>query len=139
MNIHYKIVELWPDDHLIVARYWTDNITEEMLASDTNRKEDGTPVRCRTDVSLNLPVPTPSVDEVETIVKGNAPLTWLKMLESKLDPKIDTEVDHIKALLNVKKTASEKEMILPLPLISKELSKELSEEDIQKLIENITK
>lgn len=139
MNIHYKIVELWPDDHLIVARYWTDNITEEMLASDANRKEDGTPVRCRTDVALNLPVPTPSVDEIDTLVKGGAPLTWLKMLESKLDPDIDTEVDHIKALLNVKKTAPEKEMISSSPLIGKEFSKELSEEDIQKLIENITK
>jgi hypothetical protein len=139
MNIHYKIVELWPDDHLIVARYWTDNITEEMLASDTNRKEDGTPVRCRTDVALNLPVPTPPVNDVDILVKRNVPLSWLKMMESKLDPDIDTEVDHINDLLNIKKTAPEEEMVLPPPLIAKELSKELSEEDIQKLIENITK
>ena len=135
MNIHYKIVELWPNDHLIVARYWTDNITEEMLASDSNRKEDGTPVRCRTDVSLNLPVPTPSIDEVDSIVKSNVPLQWLKMLEAKLNPEIDTEVEHLKALVNVKKTSTEQDMVLPPPI----LSKELSEDDIQKLIENITK
>ena len=138
MNIHYKIVELWPDDHLIVARYWTDIITEEMLASDSNRKEDGTPVRCRTDVSLNLPVPTPGVDEIDAIIKQNVPLAWLKMLEAKKNPNIYTEVDNIKDLVNVKKTMSESDIILSdvSPFTQ---SNELSENDIQNLIDNIKK
>jgi hypothetical protein len=63
------------------------------------------------------------------------PLQWLKMLEAKLNPEIDTEVEHLKALVNVKKTSTEQDMVLPPPI----LSKELSEDDIQKLIENITK
>jgi hypothetical protein len=133
MNIHYKIVELWPNDHLIVARYWTDNITEEMLASDPNRKEDGTPVRCRTDVSIGLPVPTPSTDEVDVMVKKNVPLAWLKMLEAKLDPQIDTEVDHIYSLLNAVKTTDE-ETVMSSSVVE---PPELIGEDIQKLIDRL--
>lgn len=133
MNIHYKIVELWPDDHLIVVRYWTDLVTEEMLASDPNRKEDGTPVRCRTDVSLNLPVPSSSIDEIEKIAKNGAPIAWLKLMEAKLDPKIDTEVDHIKPLLNVVKTTTEEEVSGSNVVIATEFV----EEDIQKLIEKL--
>ena len=81
MNIHYKIVELWPDDHLMVARYWTDVLTEEMLAGDANRNSDGTPVRCRTDVAINIPIPVPTGKELDVFIKRNAPLGWLKMME----------------------------------------------------------
>jgi len=134
MNIHCKIVEVWPEDHLIVARYWTDVITEEMLASDSNRKENGTPVRCRTDVSITLPVPTPSIEEIDAIIKRNVPLEWLKMLEAKKDPNINTEVDHINNLVNVEKTFTETEIVPVLPLAQ---SDELSEEDINKLLNTI--
>ena len=55
MDIKYKIVEVWPENLTFVIRYYTDFLTEEMLAVDDNRRPDGTPVRCRTDVSHNIP------------------------------------------------------------------------------------
>ena len=33
MDIHYKIIEVNPDEHSIVVRYFTDLMTEEMLAT----------------------------------------------------------------------------------------------------------
>ena len=144
MNIHYKIVELWPNDHLMVARYWTDVLTEEMLAGDENRKEDGTPVRCRTDVAINIPIPVPSGEELDIFLKKNAPLGWLKMMEDVKNPDVDTDANHVSSLLNVAKstTMSEiEELVKPIspPVDPVQNSGELSEEDIQKLIDNIKK
>lgn len=143
MNIHYKIVEFWPDDHLVVVRYWTDVLTEEMLASDGNRKEDGTPTRCRTDVAINIPIPVPSENEMDSLLKKNAPLGWLKMMEDVKNPDVDTDASIVSSLLHVSKTTTMneiEELNKPVPLVSNQQtnnSNELSEEDIQKLIDNI--
>jgi hypothetical protein len=149
MNIHYKIVELWPDDHLIVVRYWTDVITEEMLASDANRKEDGTPVRCRSDISLNLPIPVPTGNDLDIFLKSAGPIGWLKMLEDVKDPNVNTDTSGIKSLVNVQKTTTFDEISnlhprapvptdLPnLPVLND--NTELTEDDIKKMIENIKK
>lgn len=99
MNLHYKIVEVWPKDHLIVARFWTDILSEEYLASDSNRKYDGTPVRCRSDVSITLPVPAPIGEELEEMIVRQAPVAWLKTLEDVIDPNIDTSMSHIEYML----------------------------------------
>jgi hypothetical protein len=152
MNIHYKIVELWPDDHLIVARYWTDNISEESLASDLNRKQDGTPVRCRSDVSINLPVPMPTTsEEIGELVKIYSPFEWLNTLEAVQDPNVHTALDTVIGLVGVTKktnidevkeiqTIREKLRAESLKMIPEEQTnefKELSDDDIQKLIEAV--
>jgi hypothetical protein len=136
MNIHYKIVELWPDDHLIVARYWTDILTEEFLASSPDRKEDGTPVRCRTDVSLGVPIPAPSEEELEKFILYNAPVVFLKTLEDVKDPDVDTSMTNILALKGKKYTTENAETMLKYNNgMAKE---ELSEEEIQKLIDQVS-
>jgi len=124
MNIHYKIVEVWPNDHLIVARYWTDNVSEESLAGDSNRKEDGTPVRCRSDVAITLPIPAPTGIELEKIILANAPRAWLETLEKVADPNIDTSLNDIQSLLGVtkSKTTQQIEDILNVNPASKQLS-----------------
>jgi len=98
-NLHYKIIEVWPDDHLIVARYWTDVLSEETLASDANRNPDGTPVRCRTDVAINLSVPPEKGDDLDKLLVSHAPYEWLKKIEAVRDPNTDTNMDHVKALV----------------------------------------
>jgi hypothetical protein len=141
MNIHYKIVELWPNDHLIVARYWTDVLTEEMLASDSNRREDGTPVRCRSDVSLNLPIPVPTGNDLNEFLMKNAPFVWLKMLEDVRNPDINTDTSPLHAELHVKKstTLTEVEELFKLPTEVPPNNQDLTESDIQKLIDNLKK
>ena len=145
MNIHYKIVEVWPDDHLMVARYWTDILTEEMLAGDVNRNPDGTPVRCRTDVAINIPIPVPSVEELDIFIKKNAPLGWLKMMEDVKNPDVDTDVSHVSSLLRVTKTTTMNEIeeinkpLIPDFVEPASSSVELTETDIQNLINSLKK
>jgi hypothetical protein len=136
MNIHYKIIELWPNDHLIVARYWTDNITEEMLASDGNRKEDGTPVRCRTDVSFNLSVPPEEGEDLNKLIVKNTPLNWLKLLESVLDPNINTDINHIAPLVGVTKSINE-ETLIKLTAAPTMIVPELQESEIEELLKGL--
>jgi hypothetical protein len=110
MNVHYKIVETWPNDHLIVARYWTDNLPEVELASDTNRNADGTPVRCRSDVAISLPIPAPNGDELDKLITSQAPLDWLKRLEAAKDPNTNTDISHITAMIGQQFTKTEQQM-----------------------------
>lgn len=129
MNLHYKIVEVWPSDHLIVARYWTDVLSEEFLASDSNRKEDGTPVRCRSDVSLTLPIPTPTGKELEELIIRQAPLDWLKTLEKVQAPDIDTSMADILKLKGAQFTTDVSKILNPFDT--------LTDDDIQKMIDNL--
>jgi len=134
MNIHYKIVELWPDDHLIVVRYWTDNLSEEFLASDSNRKEDGTPVRCRSDVSLTLPVPAPTGVSLEKMILMNAPKVWLQTLEDVQNPEVDTSLSEIKNMVGVVKSKSTKQIE---EMLNVGETQQLSDAEITDLINKI--
>jgi hypothetical protein len=144
MNIHYKIVEAWPNDHLIVARYWTDILTEEMLASDSSRKEDGKPVRCRTDVSMNLPIPVPTVEELDKILKTGAPTGWLKMMEDVINPDINTDLSSVVSKFYEKKSVAltdiEELLKSQIPEVDvRDNNQDLTENDIQRLIDNLKK
>lgn len=136
MKIHYKIVEVWPNDHLIVVRYWTDLITEEFLASGPEKLEDGSPVRCRSDVALSIPIPPPSDSELQTFILNNAPSAFLQTLEDIQNPEIDTSMSSILSLKG-KQFTGEK---VPQPENFEPGSekKELTEEEIEKLIEQVT-
>lgn len=105
MKLKYKIIEVHPDQHSIVVRFYTDEISEEKLVSQFN--EDGSPLmtsegniaRCRTDYSINIwKVPAPEGQELhDTIVRG-APVDWLKLQGLILDDSVDTSMNHIHAL-----------------------------------------
>jgi hypothetical protein len=131
MNLHYKIVEVWPNDHLIVTRYWTDNISEEFLASDVNRREDGSPARCRSDVAITLPIPAPTGKELEELIVRNAPLEWLKTLEKVQAPEIDTSMSEILKIKDNVNTVDVNEK-------PKQIDGTLSDEEIQEMINKIT-
>jgi hypothetical protein len=136
MNLHYKIVEVWPSDHLIVARYWTDVLSEEFLTSDSNRKEDGTPVRCRSDVSLTLPIPAPTGKDLEDFIVRQAPIEWLETLEKVQAPEIDTSMKDVQFLVGVvnTKTSNEVKTIKE----GGSFSQALTDEEIQKMIAKIS-
>jgi hypothetical protein len=133
MNIHYKIVEVWPNDHLIVVRYWTDKLSEEFLASGPDRKEDGTPVRCRSDVSLTLPVPAPTGAALEKFILSNIPMVWLQTLENVQDPNVNTDMSAIENLLGVVSVKSSKE----IQQATTGQTQQLSDSEISSLIAKI--
>ena len=121
MNIKYKIIEVWPDEHQIVVRYTTDLITEESVV--LARDADDNIVRCRTDVPITLPIPTPTGDALDSLIMQNAPVTFLKTKESVLDPNLDTSLSDLESLINVSKTQTyNEEYRLTIEEIDKVLS-----------------
>jgi hypothetical protein len=101
MNVKYKIIEVWPDEHQIVVRYTTDLITEDsvVLTRDANNNI----VRCRTDVPITLPIPIPTGDALDNLILHSAPVSFLVTKESVINPEIET--GDLSSLLNVSKTA----------------------------------
>jgi hypothetical protein len=134
MNIHYRIIEVWPDDHLFVVRYTTDKITEEMLkvANDVNRRPDGTPMRCRTDVSLDMPIPPLEGQVLEDFILMNAPMAWLRKMEAVNNPDIDTSLTNVKAMLGKTVIKNTDELLAKKADV-------LTDDDIKSLINSLSK
>lgn len=107
MKIKYRVLSIEEDKHSMVVRYWTDKITEEMLATEfepngkIRKTKYGYPVRCTTDYNLtfydNL---YPTDEEVDYFIKRNAPSAWLKVREEALEPGIKTDLGSVKKILN---------------------------------------
>jgi len=101
--IKYKIVEVNTNEHSIVVRYYTDIITEEMLATDVL---DGAIRRCRTDYSIDLPVPAPTGSALNDFINARAPVEWLKTQEDVLNPNVDTSLSAVTSLVGVETPVS---------------------------------
>jgi hypothetical protein len=74
-----------------------------MLATnpeDQNRRDDGSPVRCRTDYNINLPVPAPEGEELHKFLVRSAPIGWFDMQHKVINPDIDTSLSHISELVD---------------------------------------
>jgi hypothetical protein len=98
MLIKYKIVELYEDDRTMVVRYYTDVLSEKDLESVPNPDDPNKPIRCKSDVSLSIPLPEPSAVELEKLILRNAPIAGLEVLE-KL--KIQPELKPLTAILSM--------------------------------------
>lgn len=117
MKIKYKIVENHSSEYQVVVRYYTDMITEQELnvipygdvAYNDSLKDDGTPKRCRSDVSLDLSIPLPSDEELNKYFLMNAPVTWLEKLEKLKDPSVDKTLTNIEDLVGVEKVVDKTE------------------------------
>lgn len=93
MKITYRIVDVFPDDHQIIVRYFTDKVSEESLGGigPNGQHQSG-----RTDYALQLPIPTPEGEALEEIIQRAAPVSFFEMKEKISDPDIDTKMSHIK-------------------------------------------
>lgn len=107
MKINYRVLHIDEAQHSIVVRYWTDIVSEEMLAQEfePNGKirltRHGWPTRCVTDYSLTFfEKNIPTEEEVDFFIKKNAPVGWLKLKEEVLDPKVHTDLISVKPLLH---------------------------------------
>lgn len=103
MILKYKIVEVYPEQHSIVVRFYTDLITEDSLA--VQKDEAGKVLRGRTDFNLDLPFPAPVGQELDLFISARAPISWLKTQESVLNPLADTSLSDIVAMIGVEKDA----------------------------------
>jgi len=102
MILKYKIVEVWPNEHQIVVRYYTDIVTENDLALGYD--QDGNITRCRTDVPITLPIEIPTGDEFEGLIAKNAPEKFLKLKEFLLTSNAPLEINDFQSLIGVEKS-----------------------------------
>lgn len=104
MHIKMRIIEVHPEEHSIVVRYYSDKLTEEMLLvrnvdGGISRREDGTPLRCRTDANLSIwQVPAPTGQALLDYIFRNSPPShaWFELQEKIADPAIDTSLANVK-------------------------------------------
>lgn len=113
-KLSYRIIESYPDERLFVVRYLCDFMDEHELKSDPNVDEHGVPVRCRTDISLEIPLEygqSISDEELDAMIWSNCPRHFFdKMYMQKTTP------DKVKLSIPVGKKKE-----LPVSQIDKEL------------------
>jgi hypothetical protein len=101
--IKYKIVEVSPEQHSIVVRFYSDVVTEAAMAVQWD--EAGKILRGRTDYSIDLPIPAPTGEALVTFISGHAPTEWLETQAQVLNPSVDTSLGAISSLLGVETLA----------------------------------
>lgn len=143
MFIKYRIIDKNVDDHSILVRYYTNKITEDFLASafDSNneiiRHKDGYPIRCRTDTNITIYNVDSSQEEIETLIKNNAPMTWFTMQEH--DLKSNSNLLLFETGKEVEFESIIPEIKDPLVNNNEALTDEaLTDEEIDKLLEQLT-
>lgn len=97
--IKYKIIEVHPEHHSIVVRFYSDVITEGSLA--TQWSETGEVLRGRTDYNIDLPIPSPEGAALVAFISAHAPVEWLGVQEKLLDPVIDTSMGTLLPMVGV--------------------------------------
>lgn len=149
MEIKFKIIELHPDQHSMVVRYWTNLISQDELATsvsyDSNgnkvidRREDGSPARCQTDVNINIwQVPAPESNVIIQIANNAAPYDWFALKHAVADPTIDTGLSNVAAVMNTEYIAQRPVIQVPAAEQQQQQNTEtLTEEEITALINSL--
>jgi hypothetical protein len=100
MEVKYKIIETHPATHQVVARFYSDALTEEALAV-----VPGDLRRCRTDIAFTLPVPAPTGDALHEIIMRGCPWAVFETHAAVGDPAVDTSLSALTELIGVERKA----------------------------------
>lgn len=96
MDIKYRIIETYPDEHQVLVRFFTDDLPESQLVSAW--KSDGvTPASYRTDYLITLPVPVPTGDAFNKFILAHCPVFWFDLKAKIADPMVDTSLASVEA------------------------------------------
>jgi hypothetical protein len=96
MEIKYRIINTFPDEHQVLVRFFTDALPESQLVSAW--MEDGvTPRSYRTDYLITLPVPAPTGAEFDKFIRIHCPVYWFDLKAKIADPAVDTSLSAIEA------------------------------------------
>lgn len=141
MEVKYRIIDVDPNQHSIVVRYYTNVLSEDSLATSFNtdgsiaRGQDGSPLRCQTDYNINIwkTETPPTVDDIKKIANDSAPYDWFKLKHDILDPNVDTSLSVVSSLINQEFVAQK-----PVSVVETIMNDENIESEIQKIIDSIT-
>lgn len=142
MKIYYRILGVDEAEQQFNVRYWSDSFPEDALAIDfvypagkdrqVKRNEDGTPTRCRTDFTLTLWKNDATEEDIRKQIIQSAPISWFSMKEKVKRPDIDTSMNNVHTM--------PREGSFDDTDLEQEFGpRELSEADIDKLLEEIKK
>ena len=139
-NIKYKIIETYEDTKSITVRYWTDNISEEELRVSAENLPDGSPARCKNDIHIELDLTIKTEEDLHNRIISCAPIQTFKRAE---EFKNSTDLNPVLLATNLIHKTHEKEIEEPDPEKYESNSminspKELTDEEIEKLLEEIT-
>jgi len=107
MELKAKIIEVHPDRHQIVVRYYTDDYPP--VAVGASVRGDGSPVRCHTDRAITIrEVPMPTGDALLELIadNGTGVATEVELHRQVVDVRKDTSMAAALALVDV-------ELVLP--------------------------
>jgi hypothetical protein len=93
MDIKYKIIETFPEEHQVLVRFYSDQLPESQLVSAYN--QDGSPRRYRTDYLVTLPVPAPTGVDLEKFIMAYCPVGWFELKAKIADATIDTSLSYL--------------------------------------------
>ena len=141
MEVKYRIIDVDPNQHSIVVRYYTNVLSEDSLATSFNtdgsiaRGLNGSPLRCQTDYNINISKTEtpPTVDDIKKIANDSAPYDWFKLKHDILDPNVDTSLSVVSSLINQEFVAQK-----PVSVVETIMNDENIENEIQKIIDSIT-
>lgn len=141
MEVKYRIIDVDPNQHSIVVRYYTNVLSEDSLATSFNtdgsiaRGPDGSPLRCQTDYNINIwkTETPPTIDDIKKIANDSAPYDWFKLKHDILDPNVDTSLSVVSSLINQEFVAQK-----PVSVVETTMNDENIESEIQKIIDSIT-
>ena len=141
MEVKYRIIDVDPNQHSIVVRYYTNVLSEDSLATSFNtdgsiaRGPNGSPLRCQTDYNINIwkTETPPTVDDIKKIANDSAPYDWFKLKHDILDPNVDTSLSVVSSLINQEFVAQK-----PVSVVETIMNDENIESEIQKIIDSIT-
>lgn len=107
MNLKFRIIDVNEEEGSVVVRYYTDTQTEDELASlfdedgDIIRTEEGYPVRCRTDMNVNIfdlqNIDNLNLDSIKETLIRPTPLEWFELQEKIKDPNFETKFNNLKS------------------------------------------
>jgi hypothetical protein len=84
MQIHKRIIEAYPDNLLIVVRFWTDVVSESYLSEIDNPENAAQPLRCSSDRSIRLPMPVPTAAALDALIMSACNWQELEFAERKI-------------------------------------------------------
>lgn len=97
MQINYRLIDTYPDEHQVLVRFFSDQLPESALVSAW--ATDGvTPARYRTDYLVTLPIPAPVGSDFDAYILRHCPVRWFELKAKIADPLIDTSLDALTQL-----------------------------------------
>jgi len=106
MDVKFRILSKDEENHSIVVRYFTDILTEEILANSFDAAGNiiydprGYPRSTRADYNYNLySYNTPTEKQIIDFVKDKTPWMWLQTQENIINPNVNTSLSGVNNLL----------------------------------------